>query len=131
MVPDAAHLNLPLFWNCFKQTCKRRGAEPPATCCSASDGKWSPHRLGAVRQTLRQHPGTLRRWISHARLGARSPAVLGAEAVDALPLPLGMLSEEAQEARNKDVLPPSPREEGLASSHHADQLGYLLVTSGP
>ena len=59
--------------------------------------------------------------------------VHGAAVVDALPLPLGMLSEEAQEARNKDIrafrLHHARKDSRL--NNIADQFGYLLVTSDP
>ena len=63
----------------------------------------------------------------------RKVLVHGAAVVDALPLPLGMLSEEAQEARNKDVRSYRLHHARKDSRLHniADQFGYLLVTSDP
>ena len=51
----------------------------------------------------------------------------------ALLLPLGMLREEAQEARNKDVRSYRLHRARKDSRLHniADQFGYLLVTSDP
>ena len=59
--------------------------------------------------------------------------VHGAAVADALPLPLGMLSEEAQEARNKDVRSYRLHHARKDSRLHiiAEQFGYLLVTSDP
>lgn len=59
--------------------------------------------------------------------------VHGAAVVDTLPLPLGMLSEEAQEARNKDIRSYRLHHARKDSRLHniADQFGYLMVTSDP
>ena len=57
----------------------------------------------------------------------------GAKVVEALPLPLGLLSEEAQECRNKDIRAyrlgharKNSRENNLG-----DQFRFMLVTSDP
>ena len=57
----------------------------------------------------------------------------GAAVVESLVLPIGMLSEEAQESRNKDVrayrLDHARKDSRLHTM--ADQFGYLMVTSDP
>ena len=57
----------------------------------------------------------------------------GSAVIDCLRLPLGMMSEEAQEARNKDVRAFRVRHARKYSRLHtiADQFGFLLVTSDP
>ena len=57
----------------------------------------------------------------------------GADVTESLILPVGMMSEEAQEARNKDVRAYRLRHARKDSRVHtmADQMGYLLVTSDP
>lgn len=59
--------------------------------------------------------------------------VHGPAVVEALPLPLGKLSEEAQEARNKDVRAYRLHNARKDSRLHTmmDQFGFLLVTSDP
>lgn len=59
--------------------------------------------------------------------------VHGADVIEALPLPLGRLSEEAQEARNKDVRAYRLHHARKDTLLHniADQFGCLLVTSDP
>ena len=59
--------------------------------------------------------------------------VHGPAVVEALPLPLGKLSEEAQEARNKDVRAYRLHNARKDTRLHTmlDQFGFLLVTSDP
>ena len=69
----------------------------------------------------------------HMPVSVHKILVHGAAVVDALPLPLGMLSEEAQEARNKDIRSYRLHHARKDSRLHtiADQFGYLMVTSDP
>ena len=57
----------------------------------------------------------------------------GAEVADSLVLPVGMLSEEVLESRNKDVRAYRLSHARKDSRLHtmADQFGYLMVTSDP
>ena len=57
----------------------------------------------------------------------------GAAVVESLVLPIGMLSEDAQESRNKDFRAYRLQHTRKDSRLHtmADQFGYLLVTSDP
>ena len=56
--------------------------------------------------------------------------VHGAAVIDPLPLPLGMLSEEAQEARNKDVRTIASTTPGRTRGSIQSSSGtYLMVTS--
>ena len=57
----------------------------------------------------------------------------GSDVAKSLILPVGMMSEEAQEARNKDVRDYRLQHTRKDSREHtmADQMGYLFVTSDP
>ena len=69
----------------------------------------------------------------HMPVSVHKVLVHGAAVIDAIPLLLGKLSEEAQEARNKDVRSYRLNHARKNTRLHniSDQFRYLLVTSDP